>query len=73
MLILDARKQFCFFQKVFGTSTGSAQANHPMLTTNKWKVGVRRGLEVTRAHGDREDRGSNLGSAKIVFRLLSRI
>ena len=26
-------------QKVFGTSTGSAQANHPMLTTNKWKVG----------------------------------
>jgi 3-oxoacyl-(acyl-carrier-protein) synthase len=25
--------------KVFGTSTGSAQANHPMLTTNKWKVG----------------------------------
>lgn len=26
-------------QKVFGTSTGSVQANHPMLTTNKWKVG----------------------------------
>lgn len=26
-------------QKVFGTSTGLAQANHPMLTTNKWKVG----------------------------------
>ena len=26
-------------QKVFGTSTASAQANHPMLTTNKWKVG----------------------------------
>jgi 3-oxoacyl-(acyl-carrier-protein) synthase len=26
-------------QKVFNTSTGSAQANHPMLTTNKWKVG----------------------------------
>ena len=26
-------------QKVFGTSIGSAQANHPMLTTNKWKVG----------------------------------
>lgn len=26
-------------QKVFGSSKGSAQANHPMLTTNKWKVG----------------------------------
>jgi 3-oxoacyl-(acyl-carrier-protein) synthase len=26
-------------QKVFGTSTGLAHANHPMLTTNKWKVG----------------------------------
>jgi 3-oxoacyl-(acyl-carrier-protein) synthase len=25
--------------KVFNTSTGSAQANYPMLTTNKWKVG----------------------------------
>ena len=28
-------------------------------------VGGRRGLEVERFHGDREDRGSNLGSAKM--------
>jgi 3-oxoacyl-(acyl-carrier-protein) synthase len=26
-------------QKVFGTSTGSVQANLPLLTTNKWKIG----------------------------------
>ncbi len=26
-------------QKVFGTSTGSVQADLPMLTTNKWKIG----------------------------------
>lgn len=26
-------------QKVFGASTGSAQANLPLLTTNKWKIG----------------------------------
>ena len=31
--------------------------------------GGRRGLEVTRALGNREDRGSNLGSAKSFFNI----
>lgn len=31
--------EFKAIQKVFGTSTSATQANLPMLTTNKWKVG----------------------------------
>jgi 3-oxoacyl-(acyl-carrier-protein) synthase len=31
--------EFKAIQKVFGASTGSAQVNLPLLTTNKWKIG----------------------------------
>lgn len=33
------KSEYKAIQKVFGTSTSSAQANLPMLTTNKWKIG----------------------------------
>ncbi|WP_309614468.1 beta-ketoacyl synthase N-terminal-like domain-containing protein [Flavobacterium sp.] len=33
------KSEYKAIQKVFGASTSSAQANLPMVTTNKWKVG----------------------------------
>ena len=33
------KSEYKAIQKVFGASTSSAQANLPMLTTNKWKIG----------------------------------
>ena len=33
------KSEYKAIQKVFSPSTSSAQANLPMLTTNKWKIG----------------------------------